>query len=323
MANLFRYLLTIGLVVLFLIGCENKPAKPDKVKIGIVNMVQELEDMVTGFKSGLKNLGYEENKNIVYFYDGPLKREELQKAIGNLSGKKPDLVFSLTTPVTLRVQEAFEKINTPIIAAPIGDPVGSGFAKSLREPGGNISGIQSTGSEEKGLQWLLKVIPGLKRICVPIIPGDKALAISSPKLKAVASRYDIALLFLPLRSHKNIIEALDRMPEDAQAIWQMPSPFWNPYFNEFIQAQFKHGKPLRTHTDKWVEAGALLAYGSRGFALGEQAGRMAHKVIQGVSPAELPIEQAEFFLSINLKTAERIGLRIPDSVIRQADTVIR
>ena len=72
-----------------------------------------------------------------------------------------------------------------------------------------------------------------------------------------------------------------------------------------------------------LDEAVLITYASDLFEIGKQAAQLARQVEQGTKPADLPVETAEFFLAVNLKTAEAIGLDIPDTVLRQADTVIR
>jgi putative ABC transport system substrate-binding protein len=72
-----------------------------------------------------------------------------------------------------------------------------------------------------------------------------------------------------------------------------------------------------------LEQGAVVTYTTDFFVIGKQAARLADQTLRGTKPANLPVETAETFLNINLKAAQAIGLDIPDSILRQADTIIR
>jgi putative ABC transport system substrate-binding protein len=93
--------------------------------------------------------------------------------------------------------------------------------------------------------------------------------------------------------------------------------------DDFAAAAIARQLPLCTPTDGQVARGALMSYSFGLIPLGRQAAHLAEQIFKGASPTTLPVETAEFFLSINLKTAEAIGLFIPDDIVRIADTVIR
>jgi putative tryptophan/tyrosine transport system substrate-binding protein len=91
----------------------------------------------------------------------------------------------------------------------------------------------------------------------------------------------------------------------------------------YIAKAIERHLPLSTFISHDVEEGSFMSFGTQYFAIGEQAARMADHLLKGAKAGEMPVEIPEFYLSINLKTAETIGLEIPDSIIRQADLVIR
>ncbi len=319
-----RSFITILFIPLFLLSRTSCQKKPEKIKIGIVNMAIDLEDMVEGIKKSMTELGYVEDLEIIYLYDGPLGRmEAVDPVIDKILEEKPDMIFSLTTPVTIQVKEAVEGTDIPVAFGPVGTPVDSGIVKSLREPGGNITGIQARSFGMKGLEWFIKIVPDLKNLYIPFNPDDKSMAFQIPILRETASDNNIELYEVTFNSWEEMPEILNQIPEDVEAIWQLASPFWAPYFDELIQAALYHKKPLMSHESEWVEGGALVSFGLDGEAMGRQASRLAHKILQGMSQADLPVEQAEYFLSINLKTAEALELKIPGSVLRQADNIIR
>jgi putative ABC transport system substrate-binding protein len=312
------------ILVLCLTGCQKKAAKQDKITIGIVNVAPDLEDTVDVFKKAMIELGYIENRNISYYYEGPLGTyEALDPAISRVLEKKPDLILSLTTPVTLKVKEAAGNSNTPVVFCIIGDPIGPGIVQSLRKPGGSLTGIQARGVGIKALEWLLQIVPELKRLYLFYNPDYRAMTATMQNVKKTASHYNIELITTTVRSQEDILEALAHIPVNVQALFQVPSAYWAPYLKEFVQAALDHKKPLMSHEYEWAEAGALASFGVDGVSMGRQAARLAHKILQGTMPALLPVEQVEFFLTLNLKTAEALGLTIPDSILKQADHIIR
>ena len=311
----------LGFSALF--GCQKEP-KPAVKVVGIVNVTPTLESAVTALKQGLVALGYRENENIRYVDESTLLRmDNVEGTVKRILAETPDLIVSFTTPVTLNVKHATRGTDIPVIFAPASDPVGSGLVKSLREPGGRFTGIYVGNSGIKALFWLSKMVPNLFRIYVPFNPDDRAMRLNMTVLEKAANVRNIKLVKAIFRSDQEMIDALTHIPSNIQAVWQLASPYWGAHMDAFVTACLKNEKPLKTHARDWVEAGALMSYGLNGKAMGTQMSQLAAQILSGTSPAVLPVEKAEYFLAINLKTADKIGLKIPETVLKQADEVIR
>ena len=312
-----------GTLCLCLTGCEKETQPPLKV-VGIVNVTPTLEDAVSALKTGLAQSGYKEGKNIRYVYEGPLgSMDKVDAAVQKILKETPDLIVSFTTPVTLKVKKATNGTDIPVLFAPSGNPVGSGLVKSLKEPGGRLTGICVGNSGIKALVWLNKMVPELKRLYVPFNPNDRAMKLNMKVLKKAAADRNIELIIGTFNSQKEMPDVLNHIPPEVQAVWQLASPFWGAHMDAFVTSCLKQKKPLKTHVVNWVRAGALMSYGLNGEAMGHQMSLLAGHILKGTSPAVLPVEQAEYFLVVNLKTANEIGLTIPDAVLKQADQVIR
>jgi putative ABC transport system substrate-binding protein len=93
------------------------------------------------------------------------------------------------------------------------------------------------------------------------------------------------------------------------------------HIQEFVTTAIERKLPLAGPTTTQVKEGALLSYGLDLSSAGEQAARLADQILRGTDPAVLPIEEAEFYLAINLETAAAIGLEIPEPILNQADEI--
>lgn len=319
-----KLFIRIFIMLVFLSGCHGESQKPDRFKVGIYIPAPELLGLMEEFKKGLADNGYMENANLIYINAGnEVSGEKYAAFIDTVIKEEVDVIFTATTPAALKIKKSLENSNIPIVFALVGEPVKSGIVKDMIHPGGDLTGIQSMNAGEKGFQWVCKIVPDLKRMYVPLKPDDIAMALSVPVLKAAASRYQVELVFAEVNSEKELLFALDQIPEDVQAVWQLPSPYWSPFRTEFINACIKHKKTLKVHNFTAFQQGALIAYGLKDDLLGKQAARMAHKILQGASPSDMPVEQTDFYLSLNLKTAEKIGLAISGEILKQADFLVR
>jgi len=321
MKTMNRTCIVLLLVVALLTAC-GKP-QPKTFTIGIVNFSPTLDAVVDGFKAGMTERGYVEGENVTYVYEGVVANiDALDPAIQKLMAEDLDLMFSLTTPATQKVKQAFAGTDIPIVFAPVTDPVTSGVVDNLTNPGGNITGIRTGGSIPKGLAWLLAIAPGTTRLFVPHNPDDGSSVQGLAELTEPAVALDLELVMAEARTADELAAAMDVIPEDVDAIFMLPSGVFSRQVATFVDTTVEHKLPA-VSVGPHCEAGMLICYGHYYPPMGKQASRLADQILQGAAPGNLPVENAEFFLGINLQTAQAIGLDIPDDILQQADYLVR
>ena len=119
-----------------------------------------------GLKAGMRNLGYKDGKNIVYeVVNTSGSKEKIANAVKEVIEKKVNVIYAITTPVTKEVQRLTEDKLIPVVFSVVADPVGSKFVKSIKEPGGNMTGVTNLAIEltEKRLEMFKRIVPNLKR----------------------------------------------------------------------------------------------------------------------------------------------------------------
>ncbi len=313
------YFLLLSAALLFLFpGC-----KKEKVfTVGIVNINPGLEAVVDGFKSGMaERYGYVEGKNITYVYKGALNIDQIDAELKDLKARRVDLIFALTTHAAIKAKKAVEGTRIPVVFAPVLFPVKAGLVKTLIHPEGNLTGIQIGGSAGKALEFHKAVVPGTKNIFVPY-HADEGAGYSLSDLKEAAGKLGVNLIIKEVRNVNDLKAALDFIPGDADSIWLLNSPFFVSNIDLFVNTAIKQKLLLSSGTSQY-KAGVMISYGQAPFRTGEQASRLAHSILQGAPPADLPVEISNFSLGINLKTAQEAGIEIPDDILQQADFIIR
>ena len=300
--------------------------QPQTFTVGVVNLTPTLNPTFDGFKAGMAELGYVEGENVTYIYEGPVGAiDALEPAIQKLMEAKPDLVLSISTPATLRAKAALEGTDIPLVFSPVNDPVGSGVVDSLRNPGGNLTGVKGGGGGAipKTVEWLLTVVPDTTRLFVLHNPEDNSSVQALAELNETAAKLGVELVVREVRTPDEIMAAMESIPEDVDAIFIPPSGPITANIADIVEAAIERDLPIATSVGPLVQAGVQITYGTDHYRMGEHVARLADQILQGTDPADLPVETAEFYLSINLQTAETIGLDIPDDILRQADTVVR
>jgi putative ABC transport system substrate-binding protein len=293
--------------------------------IGVICYHADLETAFDGFKAGLAELGYVEDEDVTYIYNGPMPDPQAgEREVESLVAQDVDLIFTVGTLATLQAKQAVEGTDVPVVFAPVLNPVEEGIVESISYPGGNVTGVQTMGNTlPKTLEWLLKLVPETTKVYVPYNPEDAVSATAIPPLREAAAMLGVELVFGEVGAAEEAMAAIETLPEDVGAIFLMPAPSLGSRISDVIEAATEHGIAVGSYVSGHAEAGALVSYTSDSFFMGKQAARLADQIFQGTAPADLLVKTAEHFLTINLKTAEAIGLDIPDEVLRQANTVIR
>jgi len=282
---------------------------------------------IDAFRRGLRELGYEEGKNIAIEYryaEG--KRDRLPALADELVRLNVDVIFTGGANATHAAKKATSTI--PIVMAQSPDPVAEGFVASLANPGGNITGLSSLAPEliGKRLELLKEIVPGLSRVAVFGTSTSAGNARSLRETEDAARAFGIKLQYLDVLTRKDFETAFRAAKKGrADAVFMMVwGAVLNPHRIEFAELAVKSRVPVMYGEREHVEAGGLMTYGVSEIDLNRRAATYMDKILKGAKPADLPVEQPKKFeLVINLKAAKQIGLTIPPNVLARADKVIR
>ncbi|RJR18760.1 MAG: hypothetical protein C4581_06095 [Nitrospiraceae bacterium] len=303
-------------------GCDT--VKEKHYTVGIINPSTGLEEVVRGFRSGMEEHGYHEGKNITYLYAGPLdSTDRVDPAIDEMLANKVDLIYSLTTPVTKKLKEALTGKEVPGVFGPVFDPVFSGIVESMTRPGGMLTGVSVRGSTPKALEYLHKVAPGVKHVYVPFHFTDDAAFATVEDLRKAAAKLDIQITTENISNAQELENALAHVPDDADALWMTCSHLLFSNVDKIVGAALSSKIPSASSTQSPNRKGIVVAYGESDFQLGKQVSRLAHTILRGTPPSALPVETADFFLRIDLKAAQALGINVPGNILRQANYIDR
>src|SRR5262252_4592440 len=278
------------------------------------------------FIEGLRQLGYSEGKNISIehrFAQG--KSDRLPELAKELVQLKINAMFGGGAPAALALKQATKII--PIVFVTSTDPIGIGIVASLAHPGGNITGITLQASDlwPKRLELLKEVFPKLSTVAMLWNKGYGGMALEARATENVAGPLGVVLLDRGLNDANELDSALASIAKDRpDAFLALMDPVLIGYRKRILDFLERNRLPAIFQSGEWVEAGGLMSYGPRFDDALRRAAILMDKVLKGVNPGDIPVEQpTKFELVINLKTAKQMGLTIPDSVLFQADRVIK
>ena len=274
-----------------------------------------------GFQDGLKELGYIEGKNVSFearATQGDSTR--LPKLAAELLKFKPDLLFCISDACWR------DAGVVPMVFAQVSDPVRGGLVASIARPGGNITGVANLRADltAKRLEFFKEIVPALRRVLVTYDPGKSEEKEALASARSAAKRLGLQLLENPIKAPLEIEPALSKLNEgghDGILIIQTGANL--NIAGRTLEVSASNKLPTMYPASFWAQFGALASYGPDQYAQGRQAARLAHKILTGTAPRDLPVElpdRIEFI--INLNTAKRLGLQVPASVLVHADRVV-
>ena len=287
----------------------------------------------------LRKLGYGEGKNLIIelraLYRDPYKRTApnpqlkdhknfFLAAAKELVRLKVDLILSVGTGKTRAAKQATSTI--PIVMGnSSADPVQHGLIDSLARPGGNVTGVFDLMEDLAGkrLELLREIFPRLSRIAhlsTAVTPGIAHLKAT----EAAARSLGVRVHALKVKSPDDLDSAFRAASEGgAEAAIVVGVSFFGPNRPRIMKLVAKYRLPTMHTNTRWVSLGGLISYTTDIRERYRRAAWYVDQIFKGAKPADLPVEQPKKFnLEINLKTAKKLGITFPPSILFQATKVI-
>ena len=318
----------VAAAILFALCSSAQAQQPKVPQIGLLFFSSPSAQLarVEAFRQGLRELGYEEGKNIVIEWrSAGGKLDRLPALAAELVRLKVDIIVTAGGSATRAAKEATSTI--PIVMTNDPDPVGNGFVASLAGPGGSITGLSTLAPDLSGkrLEILREVVHKLSRVAVLGTSSVPGYAPVLRETELAAKAFGVKLQYLDVLSPKDIETAFRAASKGrADAILPLTSGILTSQRGQIVELAAKNRLPGIYIRREFVEGGGPMFYGINGLDLDRRAAVYVDKILKGAKPADLPVEQpTKFELVINLKTAKQIGLTIPPNVLARADRVIR
>jgi putative ABC transport system substrate-binding protein len=317
--------LTLALLAAPLAGEAQQPAKVHQIGYLVSGSRASWANRLEALRIGLRDRGYVEGKNIVLAVRSAETAERLPEAAADLVRLNVDVIFATSSTEVEAARRATKTI--PIVFATHADPVGVGHVVSLARPGGNITGLSMLLTElvAKELEIMKQALPHMTRIGVLLTATAPSHRPASHAAEAAAQQLGVQVLRVPVRTPADLDEAFALMArERVNGFLAVASPLTRSQRTLLAELSLKHRFAGMFGTRENVEAGGLMSYAPDLVDLTRRAATYIDRILKGVKPADLPVEQpTKFELVINLKTAKALGLTIPQSVLLRADEVIQ
>ena len=290
--------------------------------LGIMTPASSTTTLVVRFVvEAMKQFGWYENQNyrVLYrFAEG--QNDRIPALIDELVGQRVDVIVAMGD---IGIQAAQRATKTIPIVGMAADMVRTGLAAGMARPGGNVTGVNILAGEldAKRLEILHEAFPAAKRIAALALP-DRLDTL--PELEMAAHQLNVELLVVTVRRAEELSGSFDALQSArVDAVNVLASPFVGPLRASIFDLLNRARLPAIYEAPELAEQGGLLGYGARFEFSSQLVARLASKILRGARPEDLPIEQPERFdLVVNLKTANAIGVTVPETLLVRADKVV-
>lgn len=285
----------------------------------------ETRERVAAFDGKMREIGWVSGQNIEIDYRitgaDPVK---ISREVSDVVGRNPTAIVASPGQVLLAARRATSAI--PIVFANVPDPVGIGAVASLSKPGGNVTGYTSIEPALAGkwLELLSEMVANLKRVTVIYSPVNPAWRARLEVIEAIAPRLGIQLSAAPANNDADIDAAIRPLANaDGVGIILLPSIFSSDHQQSVVAMARQHRVPAAYSYAQATRIGGLISYGIDIAEQFQGAAVYIDRVLKGERPANLPVQApTKFELSINLRTAKELGLKVPVALLARADQVI-
>jgi putative ABC transport system substrate-binding protein len=280
---------------------------------------------VEAFRSGLRELGYREDEDVVieYRWRGETIKPYRWMA-SDIVDEKPDVIVATCEISAKAAMGATDKI--PIVMAASTDPVAHGLVKSLARPGKNLTGLSFDEFEVGGkrLELLKEVVPGLKRVGAIMPSAEPISTVEFENLQKLIRASNLELFSYRVPGDDFEAAFAEMRNAKVQGILDYSTlSVTFPYKRRYTALALESRIPVVYTLREMVEAGGLMSYGPVAQASFHRAAYYVDRIAKGAPPGALPIElPTRFELAVNQKTARALGIEFPQTVLLRADTVI-
>lgn len=317
------------LMTLLSLAWRGATAQAKVSRLGFLWTSNPETEYLEAFRSGLRELGYAEGRNIV------LVQRSAGNAVSRLDALASELIAERVEVVVIQGTPAARALakasNTVPIVVALGQPLGARLVTSLSHPGRNVTGLTVLATElsAKRLELLKQVNPKLSRVAVLVdattTDPDGVPIVGPGPVEAAGRSLGVQVHVLPVRGPADFAAAYAAASEGrAEAMILSPSPVLTFHNKLLVDLAAKHRMPAIYGNPEAVKLGGFMSYGPSYTALFRRAATYVDKILKGAKPGDLPIEQpTNFELAINLKTAKALGLTIAPSLLLRADAIVQ
>ena len=289
---------------------------------------EDSANLLRAFQKGLKEeASFVEGDNISIEYRWARGDYALLPALaGELAERHVNVLVAVGGDASARAAKAAAS-QVPIVFTISGDPVEAGLVQSINRPGGNATGciVFSTGElDAKRLDFMSEIVPGPSVLGVLVNPKYPPAIGRARYLEAAATKIGRVISIAEASNDAELETALSALlQKNIGGLVVASDPFFDSRRNRILAFAAEHRLPGIYQFRDYALEGGLISYGPSLTDTYRQVGVYAARIVKGGNPSDMPVMQpTKYDLVINLKTANALGLKVPQSLLVGADEVI-
>ena len=281
-----------------------------------------LDAVRDGVKAVLTENGYND-KNLKFTYESAQGQPVIAAQIARkMVGDQPDIIVAIATPSAQAAVSASKDI--PIVFSVVTDPVGAKVVPSLKQPGANVTGLSDMVNVKQQLALIKEFLPNLKKLGVVYNPGETNSVAILEVLKKEAQKIGVTIVESPAPKSSDVMIASKQLVGKADAIYCPTDNTIVSAFESVVRVGIDGQIPVFAADTGSVARGAVAAVGYDYLELGRQTGDIVVRILKGEKAGSIDVKQAEGTnLFVNTKTAAKMGIKIPASVLARATKIIK
>lgn len=320
-------LITIALP-LFIQGCSSNSGidakSAGKKSVAVTQIVEHpsLNAIRDGLKEALTQEGFEADKTLNWQWESAQGNPSTAAQIAKkFSGETPDVIVAISTPSAQSAIAAAPKL--PIVFSGVTDPLGAKLVPNLQQPGGLVTGVSDLAPIEKHLELIQQITPNYKRLGVLYNAGESNSVSQVNLLKTAAKAKGITIVEATVSNSSEVATATKSLVGKVDSIYIPTDNTIVSALEAVLQVGIANKLPIYAGDIDSVDRGAIATLGFNYKDVGKQTGKMVARILKGEKPGTIAVETpSQLNLVLNPKAAQKMGITIPDAIVKRAQKIV-
>ncbi|KEA63318.1 ABC transporter substrate-binding protein [Marinobacterium lacunae] len=281
-----------------------------------------LDAVRDGIKQTLEENGFS-GDDLKFTYESAQGNPAMAAQIARkLVGEAPDVIVGISTPSAQSLVSATRDI--PVVFSAVTDPLSAKLVSNYEAPGKNVTGLSDMTPVTQHLGLIREFLPNLKTLGVPYNPGEPNAVAIVALLKEEAAKIGIEIVEAPAPKSSDVMMATQKLIGAVDAIYCPTDNTILTALESVVKVGIDAKIPVFSGDTGSVERGAVAALGFNYHDIGRQTGAVVVRILKGEKAGDIPVRVAVGSdLYVNTTMAGRMGVEIPQSVLKRTTKVIQ
>lgn len=288
--------------------------------VGILQLLSHpaLDAIHKGIIHGLAEEGYHVGKNVkIDFQNAENDQSNLKTMSARFVNEDADAMIGIATPAAQALANASS--TTPVVLGAITDPQGAHLVKNNNHPGNNVTGVSDQAPLAAQLKLIQKIMSNMKTLGIIYTSSDDSATAQYHQFAALCKKEHVDLKAYSIANTNDLNQVSQEMVSQVDAVYVPTDNTVASAMQTLVATATAKKVPVFPAVDTMVKAGGLATLSINQYKLGVTTGKMTAAILKGKKPADTPIHFVrKGEMTINLKTAQKLGITLPDSVVKEA-----